>query len=141
MKKLLPLLVVSIFVFGGLGAIATPVEKPTETQPLNIQPPLITIEVKGGFLGYKINITVPYPLYNSTLELTITTKAIFMILGEELGWLKDYPDYRNIKKMGPVFGFGPARINLKSILRLENGNEYSDSMNANGLILGPFVLY
>ena len=141
MKELLPLLLVSILVFGGLGAIANPVEKANETQPLNTQVPLIGIEVKGGFLGYKINITVLNPLYNSTLELTITTKALFMILGEELGWLKDYPDFLNVKKMGPVFGFGPARINLEARLRLENGNEYYDSVKVTGLILGPFVFY
>ncbi len=111
-----------------------------EAQPLNIQDSLIEIEVKGGFLGYKINITVLYPLYNSTLELTITTKATFMILGEEVGWLKDYPDFLNCKKMGPVIGFGPARINIEARLRLENGDEYYASVNVNGLILGPFVL-
>ena len=56
MRKLLPLLVVSILVSSGLGAIAIPYEKLIADQPLNTQDSPIEIIVKGGLLGYKVTV-------------------------------------------------------------------------------------
>lgn len=144
MKKLLPLLVVSILVLGGLGTVAIPIEKPTEAQPLNIQYPSIEIKVKGGLLGYKVTVrNTGNENFSGKLSMTITTDAAFMIIGDVLShdsFELDLEAGEYLKfKWGPVIGFGSARINIKLRLTLESGDEYTDSVNANGLILGPFV--
>ena len=52
MKKILPLLVVSIFVLSGLIVVAIP-----EKVSLNKQDWALEIDVEGGFLGYEVVIT------------------------------------------------------------------------------------
>jgi hypothetical protein len=146
MKKLLPLLVISILVLVGFGTVAIPIEKPAEAQPLNIQYLPIEINVRGGFLGYLITVrNVGNETFSGKLSMTITTDATFMIIGEVLShdsFELDLEPGEYLKfKWGPVIGFGPARINLKMILILESGDEYTDSVNANGLILGPIVFF
>ena len=145
MKQLLPLLVVSILVLGGFGTVAIPIEKPTEAQPLNIQYPPIEINVRGGLLGYIVTVrNVGNETVNGILNMTITTDATFMIMGDVLShdsFELDLETGENLKfKWGPVLGFGPARINVEARLTLESGDFYDYSGNATGLILGPFVL-
>ena len=137
---------VSILVLGGFGTVAIPNEKSTEAQPLNIQYPPIEINVRGRLLGYIVTIrNVGNVTFSGELSMTITTYATFMIMGDVLSYDSfelDLETGEYLKfKWGPVIGFGLARINLESRLTLESGDEYTDSVNANGLILGPFVFF
>jgi hypothetical protein len=146
MKKLLLLLLVSILVLGGFGTVAIPIEKLTEVQPLSIQYPPIEINVRGGLLGYIVTIkNVGNVTFSGKLSMTITTNAMIMIMGDVLSYDNfeldlEVGEYLKFK-WGPIIGFGPARIYLESRFRLESGDEYYNSVKANGLILGPFVFF
>jgi len=141
MRKLLPLLVVSILVFGGLGTVAIPIEKLTEAKPLKAEDSPVEIVIAGGLLGYKVKVTNVgnETLENVSLNMTITTNATFMIFGEELDSSRDFgniePDASKIFWMRPALGFGPAAINVSCSLGYGDGpiDEYSG--NTTGFVL------
>lgn len=139
MKRILPLLIVGILVLGGLGAVAVPDED--TTSEILLQPKL-EIMIKGGLLGYTVNVkNVGNETIKGTLNMTITTNATIMILGDELsydsfGYDMDAGEYVKFK-WGPVIGFGPATINVEGIF---SPGGWGFEAEANGIILLFYVL-
>ena len=144
MRKLLPLLVVSILVFGGLGTVAIPIEKPTEAEPLNTDGVNLTIEVKGGLLGYKVTITNTgnETIENISINMTIKTDAWIMIKGDILNFSETIGDlfYRGIVEfnMRPVLGFGPATINVEGKIEIDDLKILGFTGNTTGFV---FLFY
>ncbi len=146
MRKLLPVLVVSILILGGLGTVAIPIEKPTEAQLLSTQDPSIEIKVKGGLLGYKVNVTaIDPPPPNGTFTINITTKAWFMPLGAELAiqpcrfhFGPDLPKSVEFW-MRPIIGFGPANITLDARYTYDGGGYVGSTAYAKGFVLLIYV--
>ena len=117
MKKILPLLVVSILVLGGLGAVAIPEEQAT---PEPLLQPEIKIGIKGEWLGYLVTVTnIGNETINGSINMSITTDAWFMILGSSYSppeWQIDLnPDETTGLILRPIIGFGPATINVQGI--------------------------
>ena len=117
MKRILPLLVISILVLSGLGAVAVPEE---DTTPETLLQPELEIMIRGGLLGYTIKVkNVGNEAIKGTLNMTITTNATIMILGDELPYngfeLDINTSTHYIFKWGPVIGFGPATINVEGV--------------------------
>ena len=140
MKKLIPLLVVSIFVLSGLGAVAVP-----EKEPLNKQDWALETEIKGVFKGYIVTLTnVGNELVTGNFSFNITTDAWIMFRGDKLSFI-DYYFNRNPGEpaefiMKPVIGFGPATINLEVEFIDEQNNTYNASAEVKGLVLLFYVL-
>ncbi|UCF12234.1 MAG: hypothetical protein JSW06_09355 [Thermoplasmatales archaeon] len=118
MKKILPLLVVSILVLSGLGAVAVPEEKQIENKPLSTQDWGMEIEVLGDWFGYVAFIG---PTINESVTgdyiINISTNASIMIIGRELGYALmnltlDEPEYPIRPDLRPLIGFGFATINI-----------------------------
>ena len=90
MKKILPLLVVFILALSGLVAVAIPNENQIENKPMNIWDWGIEINIKGGFLGYKVTVTnVGNTTISGKLNITILTDAWIMFSGSKLNLNKN----------------------------------------------------
>lgn len=139
MKKILPIVVVSIFVLIGLRAVALPNENTTEINTLNTQEWEISVMIKGGLLGYTIAFTGSNPpIPNGTLSVDITTDATFMLLGKELSKdfdLKWNPGDVDDIYMRPVLGFGPATLSIDLTYELTTGELYTASGDGTGFVL------
>ena len=158
MKKLLPLLVVGIFVLSGLGAVAVQDKKQIVNKPLTTLDHEIEVLIEGGLFGKQIATKLLTPGYNvkvvntgeetvnGSLNLTITTDAWFMLKG---GFLEleneSFSLLRGTDKelvMGPVFGFGPAEMNvsLNGIITYPRVHDFhwEESINT-GFVLLSFV--
>ncbi len=135
MKKLIPLLVVGILVLSGLGAVAVP-----EKESLNKQEWAFKIEAEGGFLGYEVTVTnVGNETINGSLNISITTDAWFMLLGEQVVPTHPFewdlvPDASETRYLRPVIGFGPATINISGVFTHEIGGEYPFVEETGGII-------
>jgi hypothetical protein len=143
MRKLLPLLVVSILVLGGIGAVAITCDKPIEKQPQSTRSSLLEIKVKGGLLGYKVTVTnVGNVSINGTLNMTILTPAPIMITGAQLslpGWNFGLDVSNSAStKLKPAIGFGRANITVSGEVVLVNIGTYQFSAYARGFV---FLIY
>ena len=141
MKKILPLLLVSIFVLSGLGAVAVPEEKQIENKPLSTQDWELEIKVNGGFLGYTVIVTNEgNETVNGNITINITTDAWFMYLGEsfEIFTSSNYefpPGFDTNFHIKPVIGFGLAKINVEVGFIDSQNNTYNATAEAKGFIL------
>ena len=148
MKKLLPLLIISILVLGGFEAVAIPSEKT-----------VVKITSKEGIEitfreGLQFGVTVTFinnleeEIVNGTARLTFYDNPDAPII---LFWLGKrehdvtpepipIPAGGNLTaKTGLIFGFGSALIIVSSHFWTEGGDEYEVSVETNGFILGPFA--
>ena len=145
MKKLLPVLVVSILVLGGFGAVAVQDEEYIENKPLITQDWLLEIEFKGGF-GYTVTIeNIGNESVTGEIFIEITTDAWIMLLGSEhFGFSIDsveyIPEESQIYKFGPARGFGPAIINLSGVFIHEIGEEYLFKAEVEGFVFLFYIL-
>ena len=124
MKKLLSVLVVSILVLGGLGAIAIPIEKSTEAKPMNTEEYRLLITVKGRLFGYLVNFSnTGNKSITGNISLYIATNAWIMFPGGLLSMLPEHFDIASGEsvefKMSPIIGFGPSTINITGNLKAE----------------------
>jgi hypothetical protein len=143
MRKLFPLLMVSILVLGGLGAVAISIEEQIKEEPLNTQSPLIEIKVKGGFLGYKVTVTnVGNASVKGHLNMTITTNAPFMPIGSQLslpGWTFNLAVSNSANTpVRPAIGFGSANITVSGEVYLVNVGTFQYSALTTGFV---FLIY
>ena len=143
MKKLLPLFVVSILVLGGIGAVAIPCEKPIENQPLSSKQSLLEINVKGGFLGYKVTVTnVGNVSINGTMNMTITTNARVILSGGTLslpGWNFGLAVSNSAStKLKPIFGLGRTNVTVSGEVVLANIGTFQFSSWGTGFL---FLIY
>jgi len=143
MKRILPLLVVSILVLSGLGAVAVP----DEIESLNIQEDwALEIVVEGWWLGYKVTIgTVVNESVTGDYIINITTNASIMIAGRERGYdlinlTLDEPEFPIIPHLKPVIGFGLATINISVVFTHENDEEYPFEAEVKGFVFLFYVL-
>jgi hypothetical protein len=142
MKKLLPLLVISILVLGGFGAVAIPNEKQIQDKQLRIDHESLEIKVKGILFGYKVTVTnVGNESVSGNFSMNITTDALIMLRGEELEQTVPFiglgPNDSKEFWMGPVIGFGRALISALAIL--DNLIPIKYSKEANGFVLLIYV--
>lgn len=148
MKKILPILVVSIFVLSGIGAVATPNEKQIENKPLNTKELELEIKVKGGILGYQLTIeNVGNETVNGSLTMNITTDAWFILRGRNLEFplcpyhLDLSPSEKDSFNPGPVIGFGPATITIEGELAFEESpNSYEFETIGSGFVFLIFTV-
>lgn len=143
MKKLLPLLVVGIFVLSGFGVIALQEGKQIVNKPLNPQDWELEILVIGETLGYRVIITnVGNETVNGTVNVTITTDTWFMFLGGSSGMVTPpweiSPGKGTDYKLKPVIGFGLAKINISGVFTHEIDGEYPFEEETGGII---FLIY
>jgi len=144
MKKLLPILVVSILVLGGLGAVAIPNRGQIENKPLNTGDWALEITVKGGLLGYTVNVSnVGNESVTGNLSMAITTDTWITIIGNKLYCvLENPPIVDNYSfKMSPLIAFGPAKINISvNFTEIATGNPIEGWDLTKGFVLLFYVL-
>jgi hypothetical protein len=147
MKKILPFLVISIFVLSGLGAVALPNEKQIENKPVIAQDWALKIEVKGGLLGYQLIIeNVGNETINGSLNMNIATDALIMLRGRNLkfplcpSYLNLSPGDKESYNPGPVFGFGPSTITIDGEFAFEEPvDPFQFETNGRGFIFLIFT--
>ena len=126
MRKMIPLLVVSILVLSGIGAVALPSEEQIENKPLIKQDWLLEIEFKGGLdykgrFGYTVTIeNIRNESVYGDISIYISTDAWIMFLGtDHFGFhIKNVtyiPEDPQVYPFQPVRGFGQAIINLSGV--------------------------
>ena len=112
MRKILPLLVVGIFVCSGLGAVAIPFENKSNARVL--QPQLEATAICGwGILVTIKNVGTETFQGDITCRLDIDVPSFITISGhkwEYNGWTLE--PGASILVRGRVFGFGPATISM-----------------------------
>jgi len=116
MKKILPLLAISILVLSGLGAMA--LKDGIYTTPKQLSKIYENeIIVEGGLSGYTVTLSNARDhLLIGNISINVSTNSWFMIAGKEL---RMGPEQFNITpgeslvfKLRPVIGFGPAKIQI-----------------------------
>ena len=127
MKKIIPLLVVSILVLSGSGIIAIPNEEQIENKPLIKQDWQLEIEFKSGFykcgFGYIVTIeNIGNEPVAGDISIYITTDARIMLSGTDhfgfhINPVEYIPGDPQVYPFQPVRGFGPATINLSGVFR------------------------
>jgi hypothetical protein len=148
MKKILPLLVITIFVPSGLGAVAIPSEKRIENKPAIAQTWALEITIKGGILGYQLIIeNVGNEPVNGSLTMNITTDAWIMVRGGNLKFplcpshLDLSPGEKEIYNPGPVIGFGPATITIVGEFAFDKpADPFQFETNGKGFIVLMYTL-
>ena len=146
MKKLIPLLVVGIFILSGLGAVAVQNEKQIEKNPLNTEDWSLEIKVKCVFKGYIVTVTnVGNESVTGNYSFNITTDAWIMIRGDKMSFKGDGIKYNSSEPvefwMKPLIGFGPATIKIEfSWEPFGSGKKYYTSSEAKGIVLLFYVL-
>ncbi len=142
MRKLLPLLMVSILVLSALGALAIPNEKIIEDEPLKAEDWSLELKIKGILFGYKVTITnVGNKSASGNLSMNTTTDALIMLMGNELSlegveWELATNESKEFW-MGPVIGFGRAHITALAIP--DNLIPIKYSGETNGFVLLIYV--
>jgi hypothetical protein len=143
MKKILPLLVIGIFVLSGLGAVAIPDEKQNVNKPLTTQDWELDIKAKGGFLGYTISLSPSDPPPpNGTCTININTDAWITLLGkklsleEELIWNPGEVEELNMR---PIIGLGPATVSMDVEYEISPGNSTVGEATTDGFVLLFYV--
>jgi len=118
MKRILPLLVGSILVLSGLGAVAIPNEKQILNKSQTTQDWGIEIVVDGWGFGYRVMIgTTVNESVTGDYIMNITTDARIILVGRELGYdlmnlTLDEPEFPIGPRLKPLIGFGFATINI-----------------------------
>jgi hypothetical protein len=142
MKKIFLLLVVSILILSGLGAVALSNEEQIVNEPL--------IHWRGaqiiapGLLGYTVIIkNIGEESVTGSYNINIITDAEFMILGQNLELNIDEitftPNEIISFNIGPVLGFGPSSISVNGVFLEYNQVECPFAAEGTGLVIGPFV--
>lgn len=139
MRKILPLLVVSILVLSGLGAVATTSEK--ENTQLTTLPPDLSFTIRGG-LGITIGcFNAGNHAFTGTINVSITVRGkIIMLLSDSLKLVFDEIEIPS-KTGGTlarilIIGFGWVSI----VIKIETPLTGPSQGQTDGIILGPFVL-
>ena len=138
MKKILPILVVSILVLSGLGAVAISNEKNTATSSTT-QMPEYLIEIKDGLRwGITAIITVTHGEPPEELACEFTIEATVIILGRHnTVMFNPQPEPPVEVRSRLLLGIGTAgRIGAT----LLDGEEILAQATASGFVLGPFLL-
>jgi hypothetical protein len=143
MKQILPLVVISILVLGGLGAVAVPEEHNTP-EPL-LQEPQLEVLIEGGFLRYIVTVTnVGDETFNGTLNFSINTDAWVMFSGDKIMpptfELVLDPTESFITKWGAVIGFGPANVSVNGVVEDLDYWKIEFETKTTGFILLFFVI-
>lgn len=139
MKKILPLLVVSILVLSGLGAVATTSEK--ENTQLTTLPPDLSFNIRGG-LGITIGcFNAGNHAFTGTINVSITVHGGNIILLSD-SWKLVFDEIEIPSKTGGTLarllmvGFGWTTIAIK----IETPLTGPSQGQTDGFILGPFIL-
>ena len=144
MKKILPILVISIFVLSGLGAVAIPDEKQNVSKPLTMQEWEIDIKIEGGFLGYTISVSPSDPPPpNGTCTVNISTDSWFMLLGKKLSLVEELiwnPGEVEEFYLRPVLGLGPATMSIDVEYKISPENLTVGEATTDGFVLLFYVL-
>jgi hypothetical protein len=133
MKKLIPLLVVSIFVLSGLGAVAVPDEESIASMGNGH----IEGEFKGGLgVGFTFTNNGSIP-YEEQVNITIKIQRLINLKGKYYNFsMPTIPANETVSLRTPIiFGLGPVCV--KYMIERPHGESKGTSI---GLILGPFVL-
>jgi hypothetical protein len=149
MKNILPLLVVSILVLCGLGAVAIANSEQIVKKTLNTEDWALEIKVKGGILGYQLTVeNVGNKTVIGNLTMNITTDAFIMLLGRNLRFpLCSYqmnllPGEKESFNPGPIIGLGPATISVSGEFKLEDTTfTYPFETKGSGFVLLFFNNY
>jgi len=147
MKKILPLLVVSILILSGLGAVAIPSYKIIENKTSNMQDFELEIVIEGGLFGYLINVinkgTEPV---SGNLSIEISTTAMITLIGRNLS--KEYElgkiDPGSAKaelKLRYFLGFGDATMSISGVFRTDQEEYPFGSTNERGYIFLIYVVF
>ncbi len=141
------ILVVSILVLSGLGAVAIPNEEQIENKPLITEDWALEIKVNGGLFGYQVTAeNVGNETVNGSLTMNITTDAWIMLRGRNLRFplcpfhLDLFPGEKESFNPGPVIGFGSAKINIKGEFAFdESADPYLFETNRSGFVFLIFT--
>ncbi len=138
MKKILPLLVVSILTLSGLGAVATTSEKKTTSQTL--QPELL-VDFTGGFSVTVFIVNIGREPYKTETNIMIFINAPIMLVGQVSILsvpLPILPSYLVYVDSGLVLGFGKCTVTVS--IDLDKDGTINAEGSADGFMLGPFIL-
>jgi hypothetical protein len=143
MKKLLPLMAVSIFVLSGLGAVALPSEKQDAKSAYQAD---IEMSFRHGFqIGVMVNIQCSAETPD-VIEANVhfDINAPLMLYKGECDAMPDPIPIPSggeaTAKTGLIFGFGPALITAMGTFYLaETPDVYEANVEINGMVIGPFV--
>ena len=144
MKKILPLLVVSILVLSGLEVGALLEDK----ESINKLDEEYEIVIKGELLGYTVTtINTGDEPFDGHFEISIRTNAsIWMIEKNTVSNFHPYfmldPNQSVKQFLYPVIGFGRAIITIEGFIcnYLTGGNYYRFEIEENGFVFFIFIL-
>ena len=131
-KKILPLLIISILVLSGLGAVAVSDEESIASSGS------VWVEFKGGFgVGFTFTNNGSIP-YEEQGNITIKIHRLINLKGVYYNFsMPTIPANETVSVRTPlIFGLGP--IWVKFMIEIEGHGSVEG--NSIGLILGPFVL-
>jgi len=146
MKKILTLLVISILVLGGIGAVAIPSNKQMVNNNINMQEFELEISIQGGLFGYIINVNNlgTEPVIGN-LSIDISTGAMVMLIGgnlsKEFAVSIDPGSAEGEFKVLPLIGFGDATMSMSGVFRTQNGDYSFGSTNERGYIFLIYVVF
>jgi len=139
MKKLLPILIISILILSGIGISAAPVDR--EVKPRNIQDWNLEIVVKGGLGGYTATVTnTGTEIIAGNLTIQVHTEPWIIIIGKDLETINDIelnPEDTLKYSLKSVFGFGKGHINVDAVFITET-DTYIKSEVTDGFV---FFIY
>ena len=136
MKKILPLLIISIIVISGLSISAAPLNKEIKNNPQKVEDWNLEITLKGGN-GYTAKVTnTGTAQIAGNLTIQVHTEPMLILKGKDLEVSNDIafnPDDTETYKIKPVLGIGPGNINL-DVVFLTDTNDYIVSDQTNGFV-------
>lgn len=143
MKKLIPLMVVSIIIFSGSGTVAIHNDKQIENKPLSSEDWKLEVTIEGGLFKYPItiksfNTTVP----DGTLIITMHLRRFIFRSSTQFKVHKLNSFNGSIDdNFSPVFFFGPIIIHIRVDFFIENGEDYHKKEDVIGLAFPSILLF
>ena len=127
MKRIPIVLILSLLIICGFRTLAFPQDISIEKNPINMPEFALEIIIKGGILGYSVEVINTGPEeVKGNLTINISTDAMFVIFGENLS-KELYIDLNPINgietfKLQPLIGFGSASISISGFLKYGDVN-------------------
>jgi len=136
MKKLLPVLIISIILFSGIGISAAPLKNEINNHPQMMEDWNLEIKIKGGF-GYTATVTnTGTEAIEGNLTIQIHTEPTLILIGKDLEAIDDInlnPDDSLKYKINPLLGIGPGHINI-DVVFITDTDTYVKTEQTNGFV-------
>lgn len=138
MKKLLPILIISILIISGIGISAAPVKKDLEIKPQNTEDWNLELTVKGGLFGYTATVTnTGTASISGNLTIQVHSEPKLVLLGKDLETINDVnlsPEDTLKYNLRTVFGIGSGFMNF-DVVFITDTDTYIESERTDLFVL------